>query len=579
MSGLINRLKKEIKSSAAKRALIYALVFGAMLGIALVTGYQFKISGMTAPGVKGKALITLKGCLLSVLFLPVTYMLFRSLDVCAAVRKNGQDDASGKKSLSGLMKILKTGSHGKMKPVKAGLISWIIIWLCWLPAFLAYYPAIMSYDFHRQFGEAVKGYVWFYEYQPLVHTFLIRMFWLLGLKLGNVAAGLAAFAILQSLVLSASMAAGISYVYRRSGMAPAVIWTMFFALLPFNPVLAISMTKDILFSSFFALLILIVIMMEEKKSILLYAAFIVIGILNILFRNNAAYALIFLIPAFLIGKKNIKDKLLNAGLAVIVVVAGLGCKTLIRETMHAIPGNEIEKYSVPIMQMVRVTAYQADNLTPEQEEILRRYIDESSWGEYYAPIADSAKSGVSAYRSAAWTEGGIRLIEDYLTIAKAYPNDYIDAFIGLTAGYWSFFDLSHAEMLDVGDDTGYGLLFTFNSSVNEMYPDGIPNASFLPGLRDRYAHIVNGNSYYHWPVISLLFKPATYFWMFVFVCLAALYRKKSGSAAVLAYPLFYLMTMLLGPCVHFRYMYPYVVVMPVLIAFVLAGRSAQKKPE
>ena len=69
MSGLINRLKKEIKSSAAKRALIYALVFGAMLGIALVTGYQFKLSGMTAPGVKGKVLITLKGCLLSLLFL------------------------------------------------------------------------------------------------------------------------------------------------------------------------------------------------------------------------------------------------------------------------------------------------------------------------------------------------------------------------------------------------------------------------------------------------------------------------------------------------------------------------------
>ena len=579
MSGLINRLKKEIKSPVAKRALIYALVFGVMLGIALVTGHQFKLSGMTAPGVKGKALIVLKGCLLSALFLPVTYMLFRSLDVCTAVRKNGQDDASGKKSLSGLMKKLKIGSHGKMKPAKAGLISWIIIWLCWLPAFLAYYPAIMSYDFHRQFGEAVKGYVWFYEYQPLVHTFLIRMFWLLGLKLGNVAAGLAAFAILQSLVLSASMAAGISYVYRRSGMAPAVIWTMFFALLPFNPVLAISMTKDILFSSFFALLILIVIMMEEKKSPILYAAFIVTGILNILFRNNAAYALIFLAPAFLIGKKNLKDKLINAGLAVIVVVAGLGCKTLIRETMHAIPGNEIEKYSVPIMQMVRVTAYQADNLTPEQEEILRRYIDESSWGDYYAPIADSAKSGVSAYRSAAWTNGGTQLIKDYLTIGKAYPNDYIDAFIGLTAGYWSFFDRSHAEMLDVGDDTGYGLLFTFNSSVNEMYPEGIPNASLLPILRDKYAHIINGNSYYHWPVLSLLFKPATYFWVFVFVCLAALYRKKSGSAAVLAYPLFYLMTMLLGPCVHFRYMYPYVVVMPVLIAFVLAGRSAQKELE
>lgn len=573
MSGLINRLKKEIKSSAAKRALIYALVFGAMLGIALIAGHQFKLSGMTAPGVKGKALIVLKGCLLTALFLPFTYMLFRLLDVCAAVRKSGQDDASGKKSLSGLVKILKTGSHGKMKPVKAGLISWIIIWLCWLPAFLAYYPAIMSYDFHRQFGEAVKGYIWFYEYQPLVHTFLIRMFWLLGVKLGNVAAGLAAFAILQSLVLSASMAAGISYVYRRSGMAPAVIWTMFFALLPFNPVLAISMTKDILFSSFFALLILIVIMMEEKKSILLYAAFIVTGILNILFRNNAAYALIFLIPAFLIGKKNIKDKLLNAGLAVIVVVAGLGCKTLIRETMHAIPGNEIEKYSVPIMQMVRVTAYQADNLTPEQEGILRRYIDDLSWGDYYAPIADGAKSSVSAYRGSEWIEGGSDLVKDYLTIGKAYPNDYIDAFIGLTAGYWSFFDRSHAEMLGVGDDTDLGLLYTFNSSINEVYPEGIESHSYLPSVELWYSHVVNGNSYYDWPVVSVLFKPAFYFWLFVYLCMAVLFKKSRKGISVFAYPLFYFMTMFLGPCVNFRYIYPYIVVLPILAAFILSEKA------
>ena len=228
--------------------------------------------------------------------------------------------------------------------------------------------------------------------------------------------------------------------------------------------------------------------------------------------------------------------------------------------------------------MVRVTAYQGDNLTPEQAEILSRYIDEGSWGDYYAPIADSAKSNVSAYRSEAWIHGGIQLIKDYLTIGKAYPNDYIDAFIGLTAGYWSFFDLSHAEMLDVGDDTGYGLLFTFNSSFNEVYPEGIQEHSYLPALKDKYCHIVNGNSYYNWPVISLLFKPATYFWSFVFICFAVLYKKKSTGIPVLAYPLFYLMTMLLGPCVHFRYMYPYVVVMPVLIAFVVPA-GGQKKAD
>jgi len=550
MIRMIDMLKKKLNRTSVRRTILFAFIFGALFGISLIAGYQLKLYEMTIPGVKGKMLIILKGCLLSLLFLPVTYMLFRMLD--------------GKR--------VKAGSGS----VKAYFITWIIIWLCWFPAFLAYYPAIMSYDFHRQFGEAVKGYIWFYEYQPLVHTFLIRIFYLLGVKLGNVATGMAAFAVFQSLILSSSVSAGISYIYRKSGLLSAVIWTLLFALLPFNPVLAISITKDILFSAFFCFLVLIIIRMEEQITPVLCAAFVVIGILNILFRNNAAYALVFLVPAFLAGQKEVRIKLISASLALIMVIGGLGCKNAIRDTMHAIPGDEIEKFSVPIMQMVRVIKYQEDNLTSEQNEILHRYIDEKSWGEYYAPIADSAKSYAGMYKSDEWINGGSRLIKDYLTIGKAYPNDYIDAFLALTAGYWSLFDRTHAEMLEFGDDSDLGLLYTFNASSNDAYPEGIPSHSYLPSVEKWYSHVVNGNSYYSWPVISLLMKPAFYFWLFVYVCMAALYKKSRKSIAVLAYPLFYLMTMFLGPCVNFRYMYPFIVVLPVLVSFVLSEKSCMQ---
>ena len=555
MISMKKMLKKEISKTSFRRTVIFALVFGALLVVAQIAGYQLKLNEMTDPGVKGKALLILKGCLLSVLFLPVTYMLFRLPD-CGFVKKSGQEK----------------DIYSKRKPGRAFFISWIIIWLSWLPAFLAYYPAIMSYDFHRQFGEAVKGYIWFYEYQPLVHTFLIRIFYLLGLRLGSVAVGMAVFAILQSLILSSSISAGVSYVYSRSGLLPAVIWMLLFAFLPFNPVLAISMTKDILFSAFFGFLVLIIIRMEEKMTPILCVVFVIIGILNILFRNNAAYALIFLVPAFLIAQKGIKKKLISAVLALVMVVGGLGCKNLIRETMNAIPGNEIEKYSVPIMQMVRVIKYQEGNLTPEQEEILHRYIDERSWGYYYAPIADSAKSYVSAYKSEAWTENVSGLIKDYITIGKAYPNDYMDAFLCLTAGYWSFFDRTHAEMLEFGDDSDLGLLYTFNASINDDYPEGIPSHSYLPSVEAWYSHVVNGNSYFNWPVISVLMKPAFWFWLFVYGCFAALYKKSRKGLAVLTYPLFYLMTMFLGPCVNFRYMYPFIVILPVLVSFVMSEK-------
>ena len=361
MSKLIDLLKKEIKNPSSKKIFAFAYIFGLLFGISLICGHQFSGYEATAPGIKGKALILLCGLGLSFLFLPVTYLLFKMVD---------------RISFAGRVRYF-----GKIKSKGYFFISWAVIWLCWLPAFLAYYPAIMSYDFNRQFGEAVKGYVWFYEYQPLAHTFLIRMFYLLGLKLGSLSAGMAVFALLQSLILSSAIAAGVSYVYIKTGAFAAAIWTGMFAILPFNPVLAISMTKDILFSAFFAFIILILIKTEEKASPVTYVLFVLIGILNILFRNNAAYALIFLVPAFLISGKNFKKKIICALIAFITVVLGLGCKSFIRESMQAIPGSEMEKYNVPIVQMARVVRYQEENLSDEQAQILRKYLTDDTWGE------------------------------------------------------------------------------------------------------------------------------------------------------------------------------------------------------
>jgi len=540
-------------AAGAKRDFKYALIFGTLFGIATDAGYQMKVSEMTLPGVKGKLMIFVTGLFLSVLLLPATYRIFRFIG-------GGYGES-------------KVTDPGYGKGLKVFFISWAVIQICWIPAFLAYYPAIMSYDFHRQFGEAVKGYIWFYEYQPLAHTFLIRMFYLLGTKLGNLAAGMAVFALLQSLILSASLSLCLSCVYRKMGRAVYIIWLLMFAFLPFNPILAISMTKDILFAAFFVLTVYSAMKMNEKPTVFIAAVFLVTGILNILFRNNAPYALLFLAPAFLITGKGVKKKLVCALLTLVMVASGVACKNTIRTTMNAIPGSQTEMFSVPIVQMVRVIKYQENNLTPEQREILLKYIPDFIWGIYYPPIADGPKSNVAMYKEDVWLEDPVQLLKDYVKIGAAYPNDYIDAFLALTAGYWFIEDRTYSDMLGFGDDTNMGMLYTFNNSYNETCPDGIPSHSYLPGLLRMYSHIVNGNSYYGWPVLTYLMRPAFYFWIFVLALFAAVYKRSRNSILVFAYPLFYLMTMFLGPCVNFRYMYPYIAVMPLLVSFVFAEKN------
>ena len=553
-TGLLGLIRKD--GEASRKMLRYAFVYGTLFGIATDLGCQFELREMTAPGIRGKAVIFLCGLCLSVLVLPFTYRLFRIAE--------------------GKYKLPTFSGETVVNEKKTFLILLAGLELFWLPAFLAYYPAIMSYDFNRQCEEAVRGYRWFFEYQPLIHTFLIRVFYLLGVRLGSTAAGMAIFALLQSIVLASSISAGITFVLKRSGRLAAVIWFLMFALLPFNPVLAISMTKDILFTAFFVLMILIVIRMTEKPSATLCILFVVTGILNILFRNNASYALLFLVPAFLLVQEGIRKKVLIAFVTVLMIAAGLGSKTLIRTTMNAIPGSEMEKYSVPIMQMVRVIKYQRENLTQEQVDILCRYVTDYQWGDYYPWIADGPKSTISAYNSSAWIGEGNTLIRDYIKIGKAYPNDYIDAFIGLTIGYWYVGDRSHAEMLGYGDDSDLGLLYTFNASPNAALEDGIPSHSLLPSVEKMYSHIVNGNSYMKWPVVSILMKPAFYFWFFVLDLFIVIYKRSKKGIAVFAYPFFYLMTMFLGPCVNFRYIYPFIAALPILTSFVLSEKKAEE---
>ncbi len=537
----------------SKRISKYAFVFGTLFGIATDAGYQFARTEMTLPGLKGKVIVFVTGLFLSAAFLPVTYRIFRFVE--------------------GLYTSSSVKEEKKIKPSKAFFICLIVLQLFWLPAFLAYYPAIMSYDFHRQFGEAVRGYIWFFEYQPLSHTFLIRMAYLLGLKMGDLAKGMAVLAFFQSLLLSASISAGIVYVYKKSGKKPAIFWLILFALLPFNPVLAISMTKDIIFAAFFAFVILLVCNMKDGVRGLSCVLFFICGIVNILFRNNAPYAMIFLIPAFLLIEKGLLKKLLMSLLVLVTIASGLGSKTLIRTTMNAIPGPKTEMFSVPITQMTRVIKYQRDNLTEEQYNILMKYITDFVWGTYNPYIADGPKGQVSLYNEEAWIGDYKSLLKDYVTLGKAYPNDYIDAFLGLTLGYWFIDDKSHCEMLGYGADSDMGLLYTFNVSYNDVVPEGIASHSYLPRVEKKYSEIVNGNSYYNWPVISYLMRPAFYMWLFILAIFAALYKRSKYSIAVFAYPLFYFFTMLLGPTVNFRYVYPFIVSLPVMISFVLSEKK------
>lgn len=537
------------------RRIFYSFTFAFFLALSYVLGYQLKVQGMTDLGAKGKLFIFIMSVAVGITLTSFSNLWFALMD---SLKKKPKD---------GFTPLPKKDGF------KLFLISFAVIFICWLPAFLAYYPAIMSYDFNRQMTEAYGGYL--NTHHPLIHTCLIRLFYLFGVEIGSYQVSFAIFSILQMLVLSATFAYSCSMVSRLTGKKwPCLLSAAFFALLPIHPVLALCMTKDILFTAFF--LLLVTLMLEfrmaktKKMKIVLPVAMLLTGILMILFRNNAIYAFVVFSIFYLLFSR--KQRLPLFILCILIVVGGYGSKTLLQKATNATDGSNVEMVSVMIQQF-NLAAYNHMGFhTQEQYDIINYYVPEECWDEYNPTIADGVKHHIYLYCFDHWDSNIVQTIKDWATIGLAYPNDYLDAFLHLTIGYWFMDDMTHAEVLGYGEDSDFGLIYTFNASGSQYF-EGIESHSYLPGVEKWYSGVVNANNYQNLPLLSLLFKPAFYTWVMILCMMSVCYLKQTNKTVLFLYPFIYFLTLLLGPVVNFRYIYPIIAVTPLFIAWVFAHKN------
>ena len=538
--------------SNRKRRVCYVAVISFLFALSMVMGYQLQNQGMTECGIRGKGLILIRACCLAVTAFPFVNLLFEGIERVKPVE------------------VEKTGKGWKNWTVFAAAAAGIF--LCLIPVWLAYYPIIMSYDFHRQVNEAYKGLAWFYPLQPIAHTWLIWFFLKVGAALGSYQTGMACMAVFQMLLYALVMGYGVTMVWRLSGKKWLVIITaLFFAVFPYNTVLVVCTTKDTLFTILFTLFFLIFLernyFSNGKKKIVMNVLLVVEGCLMMQFRNNAIYAVtVFMLLLLIFRPKKEKLGILVLGLCLVLGEIGM------RNVIHIAIGNQlgmeapkIEAYSVPIQQFARVAYYHGEELEaqdPEMAALLEKYVGRDHWDSYYAPIADSVKGTVTP---APYTNDHRQLLKDWLRVAKRYPNEFLDAFLELTRGYWFWDDFSWAENLGYGTDDRYGVLFTYNSSEIEGY-GSIEHQSKLPGVERILEKIVSGNCFNNWPVISIIFHGAFYSWGLFLLMVFCLYKKRIQSFQMSLLPFLYFGTMLLGPVVQVRYLFPVMVILPVLAA-------------
>lgn len=456
--------------------------------------------------------------------------------------------------------------------------SFILLVLVRIPCYLAYYPAICAYDSPYQVVQIVTGE--YIDHHPIAHTLLIKAGMLLGKTLfGSVNAGIALYAFVQILILSAAFALGIAMLYRFGVRAVWIlltfIWLIFF---PFHMYMSVSMTKDAWFSACFLVQILALFtVLYRNENTLRFGAwditlfFSTVGM--ILFRNNGKYALLVLIVVLLPvlwrakGMRRLWGRVFLNCMAAFLV--GSLILSLLFNITNATQGDKREMLSIPIQQLARCMMYhggvgvllQDDNtMSQEDKALLQEFMLYEGYKGYNPHLADPVKrytnTWVVRYRFKDFATTYFRLL-------SKYPSAFINAFLEVNAGYLYPNDVSHAAINENGIEKGLGYVQT-RWMTDDMKSYGIYKDSKLPSLFEKMEQWADENAYLKIPVLKYLFVPGVWLWVCLLLLAYLWVHRRFRVSAVLVLILGYYLTLLLGPTVQLRYVYPVMITLPFL---------------
>lgn len=464
---------------------------------------------------------------------------------------------------------------------KTFFLSFAIMVLCWLPAWLAYYPGICSYDIPAQMKQVLTGE--YNTHHPLAHTLLLQFFFKIGVALGNENLGISLYALIQLLVLAASMAGIIAIMAKwQAKRLSIIVLTIYCALLPVNAYMSITTTKDVLFTVFviwFFAGLYTYLTKEEKliKSLRIPYILVIVGV--VLFRNNGKYALavtwgvlgiVFLWN--LVKKQNVR----KWGVVFVDTTIGLlfGCiiASGLAKGLDAQPGDKREMLSMPIQQLARTMVYHGgagvmaeDDNTVEQQykDLLNEFFLYEGYKNYRPEISDPVKRTTNTY-VVRYRTG--EFVKTYLGLLAKYPGDYVNAALAINTGWFSLTDKSHAIINQYDVHDGYGYIQTNWSQ--ELGGTNLSRDSKWPWLLEKLDTFASENAYIKIPVVRFLVAPGIYLWCYLFMAIWLLLHKRYTDLLPFTWILGYFGTLILGPTVQMRYLYPLMVVLPFMLLYV-----------
>lgn len=460
---------------------------------------------------------------------------------------------------------------------KAGsfLAAFAIIFMGFCIPFATYYPAIMAYDVIPQLDQIRSSGLT--THHPLIHTL-----WLAAcLKAGEALpftnadrAGLAIYSLMQMAV----MAGCFAFVYTFLCRQHVNRWICYFfvlcaAIFPTHGMLAVSITKDTVYAALvmvFTIFVYELAVREDRLERGWSAGYVLVSVLLLLFRNNSIYAWILYGIAtffFTLRKKFLFRQICVChGVILLLYLSLNGVMTYAAAATSDTYAREM--LSVPAQQIARVVQYHEGELTEKDLEALTAVWQEEL-PEYVPAIADRSKKDITNEKETLRILAG-----EWVSLGIRYPGEYLKAFLLKNKGMWDLTDMSYLN--DVYSYAKGYLQITYPSDQQaymETLAPGYERHQKLQLFQALYRYFAGGDELWRYcPPTALVMQPAFYCFLLLFYCLCCIGLKKPAMLLPAVYLLALLGTLLLGPCVLTRYLYPLMLSVPVLAGLMFGRR-------
>lgn len=403
--------------------------------------------------------------------------------------------------------------------VRSVLKLTLVLFLMWLPIFIAFYPGILYHDTVFQlaqfFGsEPLDVYTGspspdvpkITDHHPVATTLMFSFFAWLGQLSGAAYNGLFVYILIQGIALATALSAAIVYAREKLqlGKVPCVALTIFFAVFPLIPLYAASLSKDVMFAPLFVGFSLVFAEIFRTKGKCLSKRSIVL----VLVATSLGMVATKKIGVYLVIACTVVLLVYCRGKRTIPLVNGLLCLAVtfvvipyvVFPLLGAGPGNTKEMLAVPYEQTALYVKEHPEDVTPSEQKVLDETLTYSTLADRYRPeTADYVKNFAPAESST------IDYLAVYLKQGFRHPLTYARAFLSLEAGFIGTED-EYLPLFESASNTELEKLD--DEQVLDAIPDTLAGQSGAALVIEQVVTTIS-----QWPFIGLLFSKGLYVFM------------------------------------------------------------------